>query len=307
MAMANKLCIVSGANSGIGRVIATELAQMQARVIMACRSEERTLPVVKDIKELTGNQNVEYWPLDLASLASVRSFAKRVGESPVGVDVLVSNAGIMNGKRELTADGFETNWQVNALAPFLLARLLLPSLSKAATTSGGSSPSRLVYVGSMLDKKGDLSDLDTVADPKRRFDASNREKFSPFDTYGTAKLAATLLHTELARQAQAEHPGVCINVVSPGVVNTHLFQHMLPPWAKFMTGPIRFFLSFVMISPFEGAKTPLAVATSPEEQYLVTGKYFRNLHQMDRQDTIPIDDVALATKLWETCDAMAPP
>eukprot|EP00959_Pyramimonas_sp_CCMP1952_P106843 2233565-Pyramimonas_sp.AAC.1 len=84
---------------------------MQARVILACRSEERTLPVLKDIKELTGNQNVEYWPLDLTSLASVRSFARRVEDSPVGVDVFVSNAGVMQGSRELTADGFETNWQ----------------------------------------------------------------------------------------------------------------------------------------------------------------------------------------------------
>ena len=219
MCMANKLCIVSGANSGIGRVIATELAQMQARVILACRSEERTLPVLKDIKELTGNQNVEYWPLDLTSLASVRSFARRVEDSPVGVDVFVSNAGVMQGSRELTADGFETNWQVNALAPFLLARLLLPSLNKAATASGGSGSSRLVYVGSMLDKKGDLSDIETVSDPMKRFDASNHEKFSPFNTYGTAKLAATLLHTELARRAKADNPGVCMNVVSPGVVS----------------------------------------------------------------------------------------
>ena len=60
--------------------------------------------------------------------------------------------------------------------------------------------------------------------------------------------------------------------------------------------------SFVL---YQGARTPLAVATSLEEEYLVTGKYFRKLHQMDRQDTIPINDTALATKLWETCDAMA--
>mmetsp|Transcript_7959 Transcript_7959/g.13793 ORF Transcript_7959/g.13793 Transcript_7959/m.13793 type:complete len:306 (+) Transcript_7959:318-1235(+) len=303
MAMANKICIVTGANAGLGRIIATELATMQARVIMACRSEDRTLPVIQEIKEFTGNQNVEFWPLDLASLGSMRNFAKLVGEIPV--DVLVSNAGVMQGKRELTEDGFEATWQVNTLAPFLLARLLLPSLSKASAASGSA---RLVYVGSMLDKKGDLSDLDTVLDPKKRFDASKDEKFSSFGTYGTSKLAATLLHVELARRAKADeatHPGVCINVVSPGMVNTELNRHVLPWWA--FPALTRRLLSFVLNSPYEGAQTPLAVATSTSPEYLVTGKYFRDLKQIERNDTIPVEDVALATKLWETCEAMATP
>eukprot|EP00959_Pyramimonas_sp_CCMP1952_P257431 5378277-Pyramimonas_sp.AAC.1 len=96
----------------------------------------------------------------------------------------------------------------------------------------------------MLDKKGDLSDIETVSDPMKRFDASNHEKFSPFNTYGTAKLAATLLHTELARRAKADNPGVCMNVVSPGVgrdsiATLLIFIHVFLDEARALTANLR--------------------------------------------------------------------
>mmetsp|Transcript_38075 Transcript_38075/g.72995 ORF Transcript_38075/g.72995 Transcript_38075/m.72995 type:complete len:311 (-) Transcript_38075:169-1101(-) len=305
MALARKLCIVTGANTGIGRIIATKLALSQARVIMACRSESRTSPVCNEIRESTGNPSVEVWPLDMCSLDSVRRFAARVGDQPV--HVLVSNAGVMQGKHEVTEDGFEVTWQVNALAPHLLAKLLLPSLQKAAVEGGDQEGSaRLVYVGSSLDKRGDLSDLQAVEDACKRFTTTPVDgKFDTFGAYGTSKLAATLLHMELARRTQvSDEPGskgLCINVVSPGMVNTELNRNLVP-WP--LQWPVRLLLSLLLRSPDQGAETPMAVATSSDKEYVVTGQYFRDLKRMDRSDTIPIGNVVIAEQLWATCEAM---
>ncbi|KAK3261461.1 hypothetical protein CYMTET_29630, partial [Cymbomonas tetramitiformis] len=184
MALANKLAVVTGANCGIGKVIATELARHQAHVVMACRSQARSEPICEEIRASTGNCDVEFRELDLTSLNSIKNFAN--GLQGRSVHLLINNAGVMAGQREMTADGLETSWQVNAVGPTLLSRLLLSNLFKASQElEGPSGASRIVYVGSMLDKKGNLEDLKAVQDPLKRF-ASDTE-FSAFGSYGTSK------------------------------------------------------------------------------------------------------------------------
>jgi NAD(P)-dependent dehydrogenase (short-subunit alcohol dehydrogenase family) len=138
----------------------------------------------------------------LARLASVRAFAASVSREH-DVAVLVNNAGLMAPAWAATEDGHETTWQVNALAPWLLSTLLLPSLRRAAAAAGGGAGSaRLINIGSRLEKTGDASDLRMEADARRRFTAASRE-FNTFKQYGTSKLALTALTFEVCCAACA--------------------------------------------------------------------------------------------------------
>ena len=205
-----RLCVVTGANTGLGRVIATELAARGAHVVLACRSRERTAPVVASIKAATRNARVEFRELDLARLSSVRAFAAELTRDCGDVAVLCNNAGLMAASWSATGDGFETTWQVNALAPWLLSTLLLPSLARAAAAAGGApGAARLVNIGSRLEKTGDLGDLRTEAEPRRRFAAAAPGAFSTFKAYGTSKAALTALTFE-ARACVRD--GVCAGV-----------------------------------------------------------------------------------------------
>lgn len=117
--MNGKVCIVTGANTGIGAVTARSLAQMGAHVFLACRSAERTRPVVDAIRTETGNENVEHLPLDLASFASVRRAAETFLARGLPLHVLINNAGLA-GARGTTEDGFELTFGVNHLGHFLI-------------------------------------------------------------------------------------------------------------------------------------------------------------------------------------------
>src|ERR1041384_3519377 len=130
--LANKLFIVTGANTGIGKVTAKELARAGAHVLLACRSKPKTDAVIDEIKRETGNDKVEYVPLDLGDLASVRACAEAILARNQPIHGLINNAG-MAGARGLTKDGFELTWGTNHLGPNLFTRLLLDRLKQAGT------------------------------------------------------------------------------------------------------------------------------------------------------------------------------
>ena len=121
--MIGKLCVVTGANTGIGKEIAREFARAGARVVLACRDRNRAAVAARDIIDDTGNRDVECRLLDLAEFASVRAFAEGFEGPRAEVHVLVNNAGAMFDAREGTPDGLERTWQVNCVSPHLLARL----------------------------------------------------------------------------------------------------------------------------------------------------------------------------------------
>src|SRR6478752_3843478 len=116
--LSGRVALVTGANTGIGKATAHALAQEGAQVVLACRSEEKTLPVVEEIKAATGNAAVSFLPLDLGDLAAVKASAERYLDQAERLDVLVNNAGVA-GQRGLTVDGFELTFGVNHLGHFL--------------------------------------------------------------------------------------------------------------------------------------------------------------------------------------------
>ena len=264
-----KVFIVTGANTGIGRAAAQEMAGCGAHLFLACRSEARTAPVVEEIRRATGNEKVEFLPLDLADLASVRAAAATFLSRQLPLHGLVNNAGL-GGQRGLTRDGFELTFGTNHLGPFLFTLLLLGRLEK-------SSPSRIVNVSSSAHHRAKGIDWESLRKP-----ASSK---GGIHEYSVSKLANVLFTRELARRI--EGTGVTAYALHPGVAATDLWREL--PWG------LRHLAKLFMISPEQGARTTLHCATSPETA-TESGLYWDD--GKVRHPSRIAQDPALAAELW---------
>ena len=202
-----KTVIITGANTGIGKETAVDLARRGARVILACRSAEKGEEAVVEVRARSGNDKVVFQILDLASLESVRQFASAVLEEEPTIDILINNAGVMACPYSKTEDGFEMQFGVNHLAHFLLTNLLLDRLKESSTA-------RIVTVTSIAYRL-----------VKRiKFDDLNSEKsYSPLVAYGQSKLANILFTRSLAKRLAGT--SVIANCLHPGVIRTELGRH----------------------------------------------------------------------------------
>ncbi|KKK45778.1 MAG: Rhamnolipids biosynthesis 3-oxoacyl-[acyl-carrier-protein] reductase [Candidatus Lokiarchaeum sp. GC14_75] len=270
MVIEGKICLITGANSGIGKATAIGLAKEGATIIMICRDKERGEKAKKDIVVLTNNKNVELFLCDLSSQRDIRRFVSEFKEKYQSLHVLINNAGVMISKRIFSNEGFEMNFAVNHLAPFLLTNLLLDILKKSA-------PARIINVSSGLHKRGkiDFEDLQ-----------NENKKTGLFKMYGDSKLALMLWSYELSRRL--ERTNVTINTVHPGVVNTNLGRHQ----SKFSQGFGRLFFK----KPEKGAETSIYLASSPEVEG-ITGKYF--VKKEPRQSSKESYNEEYAKRIWE--------
>ena len=270
--IAGKVCIVTGANSGIGLVTSRQLAILGATVVMVCRDRRKGEKALEETRRRSGSGSVELMFCDMGSLASVRSLAAEFEKKHDALHVLVNNAGLANVRRSVTSDGFETTLQVNYLAPFLLTNLLLGLLKRSA-------PARIVNVSSIGHYGGHI-DLD---------DLQLERNYRVMKAYSQSKLALVLFTYELARRL--EGTGVTANCLHPGAVATNIWGRSLGPFS-FLGGLSRLFL----ISPEKGAKTSVYLATSNAVEG-VTGKYFDQLQE--KRSSQESYDVALARRLWD--------
>jgi retinol dehydrogenase 14 len=190
--MKDKICIVTGGNSGIGKATVAGLAQRGATVVIACRDARKGKSALEEVSAKTGSNDLHVMQLDLASLESVRAFAVAFAAKFSHLDVLVANAGVMTAKRQITADGLEMNFGVNHVGHFLLTALLLPLLK-------ASAPSRIVVVSSNLHPSGKL-DFDDLAMEK-----------GWSGSYPRSKLANMLFVRALAKRL--EGTGVVVNAL----------------------------------------------------------------------------------------------
>ena len=185
-----KTAIVTGANTGIGKETALDFAQRGARVILACRDEEKAKDAARDIVTETGSNQVVVRIVDLASFESVRAFAKLINETEERLDILVNNAGQLGGPYRVTEDGYESIFQMNYISHFLLTLLLMDKLKKSA-------PSRIVNVSSMGHNARDAAlQLDDFKLSKDKFDAYVR--------YKQSKLAQVVFTRELSKRLEGE-------------------------------------------------------------------------------------------------------
>lgn len=266
--VSGKVCLVTGANTGIGRVTALELAGAGARVLLACRSRERTLPVVEDIRAKTGNRDVDMLDLDLASLASVRACAAAFRARHETLDLLINNAGLA-GLRGTTADGFEVQFGVNHLGHFLLTCLLQEPLMRAAAP-------RVVNVSSRGHYRPSSIDFAAVRETTRTR--------AGFHEYCISKLANVCFTMSLAERTA----GTALRTYSlhPGGVASDVWREV--PWV------LRSILKLFLISNEQGAQTQLYCATSPEVADH-SGRYYDKSTEKKKSKHAT---AALAAELW---------
>ncbi len=266
--MEGKRVVITGGNSGIGIVTATELAAQGAEVILACRDTAKTAAALEVINAGAKVPAINL-PVDLANLQSIRDLAANFTNRYDRLDVLINNAGLFPQKQQFTDDGFEMQFGVNHLAPFLLTNLLLGCLKDSA-------PSRVVTVASMLHKKGEI-DFDAVR---------GYPKYSGQKAYNASKLCNVLFAFELARRLEGS--GVTSNVLHPGAVATDIVRDM--PWI------VRKIIGLVFISPEKGARTSIMLASDPTLAN-TSGQYYDQceLATHARQ----ANDDALRKKLWD--------
>ncbi len=270
--MQGKVCIVTGANSGIGKATALGLAQMGATVVMVCRNQSKGEEAQNEIKEKSENDAIDLMLADLSSQESIRQLAENFQQHYQQLHVLINNAGVANLTRRETSDGFEMMFAVNYLAPFLLTNILLEKLK-------ASAPARIVNVSSESHQAGYIIMDDLQSEKKYKFKA-----------YGQSKLALVLFTYELARMLQGT--SVTANCLHPGFVATNFGQNGAGSVGR---GIVKL-ISRLGISPEEGAKTSIYLASSPEIEG-VTGKYFIKSIPV-RSAPISYDET-LQRQLWE--------
>ncbi len=262
-----KTVLVTGANAGIGRATATELARMGVRVLMACRSAERGAEAQAAVVAEVPGASTELLIADLSSGEGVRALAAQTLQHTDRLDVLVNNAGVFTPSYIPTAGGLETQFAVNHLAPFLLTHLLRDLLVKSA-------PARVVTVSSEAHKRGQI----------RWDDLQGERKYSGLQAYSQSKLANLLFNRELARRLGGT--GVTANALHPGVIGTRLL----------FTGfaPLKLLRPFLK-TPERGARTSVFLASAPTVERL-TGLYYIDLEPA-RPSPAARDDGA-ARRLW---------
>lgn len=270
--MYGKICLVTGATSGIGAVTARELARRGARVIVVGRSRERCEATVERIEEQTGNQAVDYSLADLSSQEAIRRLAREVRERYPRLDVLVNNAGGLFAQRRESTDGIEMTFALNHLGYFFLTNLLLDTLK-------ASAPARIVNVASDAHRMAKGIDFDDIRERKR---------FRGLRAYAESKLANLMFTFELARRM--EGTGVTSNALHPGFVATNIFAGN--GWGGWS---MRLGARWFAIDPEEGAKTSIYLASSPEVEG-VTGRYFYRCKPIEPSPAAW--DAGAARRLW---------
>lgn len=281
-----KVCMITGANSGIGKRAALQFAEKGATVVMVCRSKERGNAALSDIVAKSGSDTVDLMSADLSLQKSIHKVVKEFTDNYDQLHVLINNAANFDytlKKPVLTEDGIEVIFATNHLGPFLLTNLLLDVLKKSA-------PSRILNVAS----KG------LIMYPRLtiEFDNLNGEKkFSYQHAYYHSKLAQIMFTYELARRVEGTE--VTVNCIRVTNVKIDLERVSNVPWYKRYVYRIKRFFG---IPPEEMAKTYVHLATAPELEG-VTGKYFDE-HGKEVKSSKRSYDEAVWKKLWDVSEEL---
>lgn len=273
-----KVAIVTGANSGMGKETAIDLARRGGKVYLACRDTKKGEDALKEVKEKSKSSNVHFLQLDLASLDSIREFSAKFHTMENCLHILVNNAGVMACAKSLTTDGFEMHLGTNHLGHFLLTNLLLDLLKQ-------TTPSRIVVVSALAHKFGTINKEDLMSE----------NSYSRFKAFCQSKLANNLFVKELSKKLEGS--GVTVNAANPGIVISG-FLSRLPEMIKTVVEPV---LRQFLQTPKEGAQTSIFLSVDPEVEK-ISGKYFGNLKENDPSDDSKNDE--LSCWLWQKSEEL---
>ncbi len=272
MELQGKVCVITGATSGIGKETAKTLASKGASLVLPIRDSLKGDILKDEILEQTPDARIDLMHCNLGSFDSIRNFVKEFKSKYDKLHILINNAGIWETKRNLSEDGVEMNFAVNHLAPFLMTNLLLDTIKN-------STPARIINVSS---------------DAHRTFkinfgDIEYEKRYFSFKVYSQSKLANILFTKKLSQMLRGND--VTVNCLHPGLVSTGLFEKM----PKLMTGLMKPF----MLTPAKGAETIIYLATSPEVEK-TSGEYFAKKKTKKPASEALRQDVA--NKLWEVSE-----
>lgn len=287
---AGKLAVITGATGGLGYETALALAGANATVVLTGRNAQKGADALARIRAIHPSADISYDTLDLGILASVKDFARRFTSQHERLDLLVNNAGIMMlPTREITADGYERQFETNYLGHFALTAELLPLLSAAS--------GRVVSLSSLMARRGKLhfDDLQLVSG------------YKPDKAYGQTKLACLMFAEELQRRSDAAGWGITSIAAHPGISSTGLIENgmghnSLAARLKPVTG-------FFFQSPAAGALPTLFAATSPNAR--PAGYYgpdgFMEMRGAPTGASIPSQarNLADAARLWSVSEELA--
>ena len=262
---ARPLCLVTGANTGIGFEIARGLERTGARVVLACRNHAKGEAARSIIASEFKNTNTELLVVDLASQQSIRAATREFSEKYDSLDVLVNNAATSSPTRQVSPEGIELTFATNVLGYHLLTALLLESLKRAPAA-------RIVNLASMMAYGLDPTDIQFAKRP-----------YNGATAYAQSKQANRILTWALARRLAGTT--VTANAMSPGAVDTPLLHAMAPGIAG--------------RTPAQGADTAIWLATSPELSG-VNGRFYSDRHEHPCE----FRDPATEDALWSLCDRL---
>lgn len=288
--LSGRLAVVTGANSGLGKETARELARKGARVVMACRNRDRGESAHADLLADVPHADLAVETLDLASLASVQAFAERLAGAADRLDLLYCNAGLMAIPRSETADGFETQFGVNVLGHFALAGRLLPLL---LATDG----SRTVWLSSMAAWGGAISFRDLQGE----------RSYGRWRAYNQSKLADLMLAFEMNRRLQDRGAASLALAAHPGLSNTELQTTSAATSGSRLEGALyTLFMDRIAMTSAEGALPQLRAGTDLRAR----GGAFYGPSRIMRGQPIEVRppkaalDAGVRARLWTACESL---
>lgn len=275
--LAGRRVLVTGANSGLGEAAVRALAELGAEVWLLCRSEERGRRAREAVRRTTGNDAARLKLVDLASLASIRAFADRLGQRPV--HALVHNAGVLPEEREMSGDGLELTWAVHVVGPHLLTALLLPNLRAAAGA-------RVVFVtsGGMYTRRLNLSDV-----------GWRQRDYDGVVAYAESKRAQVVLTRLWAERLPDQ--GIDVNAMHPGWADTPGVRRSLPRFWRLTRHRLR--------TPAQGADTIVWLVAAERPAGTTGALVFDRRQVPERLLPWTRESAEERRELWEMCQRQA--
>jgi NAD(P)-dependent dehydrogenase (short-subunit alcohol dehydrogenase family) len=264
--LAEQTILITGATDGLGKATALELAKLGARVLIHGRDDQRLAATQQQITAESGNDKIETYRANFASLAEVRHLAYTLQAEHEELNMLINNAASGGGKpgdsrRDFSADGYELRFAVNYLAPFLLTQLLLPSL-RAGT------PSRIINVSSAGQYPINFADV------------MMEQHYEPLDAYRQSKLAQIMYTFDLAERVKSD--GITVNALHPA--------SLMP------TKMVHEYFGRTIDTLEDGVRSVLHLTTDPALDH-VTGRYFD--HQREARANDQAYDAEARQRLWQ--------
>lgn len=273
--MKNKICLITGATSGIGKAAALELAHLSASLILLSRNEKKGKKICNEVKKINNNVQVKFYKVNISSMNEVRNVSERIKADFDRIDILINNAGARFDKYFKNDEGIELTFATNHLGHFLLTLSLFVMLKKSAQ-------GRIINVSSPAHSRGteDLEDLVVPQNYDRRL------------AYGRSKLANLYFTYELS--SRLKNTNISVNAVDPGGVATNFSRNNgLYAWMKHY---LSYILQLKLISPKKAAETIVYLSSSLEVSG-ITGKYFFEKNEINSSPASYSKDAAL--NLWE--------